>query len=187
MANRQYATADDYRTMVTGAPTRQYNDAQLDYYLQVATANVEAWTERIFSQQTYMERFRGDGSTTRLVYQYPVISVTSLQEETIADVPVTTVMDESKLILDDLNLSVGRIQLDGYDTISSFAPSSLYELVYEGGFAALPIAVKHATVLWTAELLRPDYAGVRSDAPEIVPLTTEQITELLGPLRRRRV
>jgi hypothetical protein len=173
--------------MVTGAPTRQYTDAQLDYYLQVATANVEQWTERIFEQQTYTEVYRGDGYNTHLVYEYPIISVTSIKQDTISDVSVETIMDPTKLVLDDRNLSVGRIELDGFDEVTTFSPSSLYTLVYEGGFATLPIAVKHATVLWAAELLRPDYAGVRSDAPEIVPLTTEQITELLGPLRRRRV
>lgn len=187
MANRQYATADDYRAIASGAPHRQYSDAQLDYYLQVATANVEQWTERIFQQQTYTETFVGDGSATHLVYEYPIISVTSLQEDTIAASPVTTVMDETALVLSDRNLGSGRIELDGTDDVSAFSPSALYTLSYSGGFVEIPIAVKHATCLWAAELLRPDYAGVRSDAPEIVPLTTEQITELLGPLRRRRV
>lgn len=189
MADRQYATVEDYRAMVTGAPTRQYTDAQVEYYLTVATAAVEQYTERIFSQETYTEKWRGDASNTHLVYQYPIISATSLEQDTIDTTPVNTAMDVSHLVLDDENVKIGRVELDSFDAsgISSFSPSSLYTFVYEGGFAEIPLAVKHATALWCAELLRPDYAGVRDSAPEIIPMTTEQISELLAQYRRRRI
>lgn len=186
---RQYLTADEFRTRkFFSMPNRQYDNSALDEYLQVATANVEAYCERIFAQQTYTEKFRGDGSTTHLVYEYPIQSVTSLQEVTLGTAPITTSYTVGNLILDDLNKSIGRVELDTStaEQISAFRGDAIYTLVYVGGLSEIPVVVKHATGLWCAELLRMDY-GSTSQSPEIVPLTSQQIVELLQPLRRRRI
>jgi len=186
---RQYATAAQYRDLVTGAPTRQYTDAQLDNYLQIATVNVEQFCERIFEQGTYTEVFVGDGRDSHLVYQYPVISVTSVDQDTIAISPVTVSYAVTRFMNTTQDLESGRLRMDGLDTsgITVWAADQKYTVVYEGGFVAVPPAVVHATALWCAELLRPDYAGPRTDSPDIIPMTTEQILELLEPIRRRRV
>lgn len=186
---RQYATADEYRALKSGAPNQQYQDVELDSYLQVATANVEQFCERIFEQQTYTEDFVGTGRASHLVYQYPIISVTSATQNTLAISPVQTAYDTDRFLLTTQNLASGRLLMDGLSTdgTTTWSGDSRWSVVYEGGFAEIPPVVKHATLLWTSELLRPDYAGVRSDAPEIIPMTTEQILELLEPLRRRRL
>lgn len=186
---RQYATATEYRALATGAPTGQYNDEQLNNILQIATVNVEQFCERIFLQDTYTEVFLGNGTASWLLYEYPIISVTSVDQDSIAITPANVSYDPTRFILTSQDLRSGRLRMDGLDIsgISAWAGDQKYTVVYEGGYATVPHAVAHATALWGAELLQPDYAGPRSDAPAIIPMLTEQILELLEPIRRRRV
>lgn len=185
---RKYVTPAEYRALVTGSPVRQYSDEVLNSYIEIATANVEAYTERVFEAINYTEVFRGDNSRTYLVLEYPIISITSLTQNTVANPPVSTAMDiSSRLVRTTDNNNMGRIELDGLDTVTNFSAANLYTIVYRGGFESIPVTVKHATALWTSELMRPDYGGAQSRVPEIIPLTSEQIAEMLNPLRRRRL
>lgn len=186
---RQYLTAEEFRTRkYFGLPQRQYDTEVLDEYLQIATANVEAYTERIFESQQYTEVFVGDGSLTYIGYQYPLISVQSLTEVTLSSAPITTVADVSKRLDTSLNNDINRYELTGLDLagITSFRTDAKYTYVYTAGYATIPGVVKHATGLWAAELLRGDY-GATAQTPQVVPLTSEQIVELLNPIRRRRI
>lgn len=187
MPNRQYLTAEEFRTRkFFSMPNRQYDNTVLDEYLQIATANVEAYTERIFAEQTYTEKFQGDGSTTYLAYQYPITEITSLNQVVISD-GSTSSADLSKLIRTGQNDSIARIALSGNDVLmQSFRGDAIFTLVYKAGFASVPPVVKHATGLWCAELLRGDY-GNTTQAPEVMRLTSQQIVELLNPIRRRRI
>lgn len=187
--SNQYATAQQYRDLVTGAPTQQYTDEQLDTYLKVATINVEQFTERIFIQQEYTEVFIGDGRDSHLVYQYPIASVTSVDQATIAISPAVVSYDPVRFQNTTQDLASGRLRMDGLDTsgITTWAADQKYTVVYVGGPAAVPDSVVHATALWAAELLSPDYAGPRDGSTAIIPMLTEQILELLEPIRRRRV
>lgn len=186
---RQYLTAEEFRTRkYFSMPNRQYDNAILDDYLQIATANVEAYCERIFTSQTYTEKFLGDGSTTHLVYQYPITAYTSLSKTTTGAAPVTTTYAVAKLIRHDINDGSGRVELDSAsgEPFTNFSGDAIYTVIYTGGPTEMPVAVKHATGLWASELLRTDY-GSTAQAPEIVPMTSQQIVELLQPIRRRRV
>lgn len=187
MPNRQYLTADEFRTRkFFSMPNRQYDNTVLDEYLQIATANVEAYTERVFDSIQYTEKFRGDGSLTFLGYQYPLTAIASITQVTISEGTSTTA-DLTKLVRTDQNDSIARIELSGNDSgISSFRADCVYTLVYTAGYATVPPVVKHATGLWCAELLRADY-GATQQSPEIVPMTSQQIVELLNPIRRRRI
>lgn len=186
---RMYITADEFRAKKVGQPNRQYSDDQLEDLIAVATANVEAYTERVFSSASYTEKFRGDDSLTHLVYQYPIISITSLAETTIDTTPVTTNYDiANHLVRTTTNDAMGRIEMDGLDPdISAFSSYSLYTVIYTGGYSVIPPAVKHATALWVSELLRADIDLRRENDERAIPLSSEQIAEILNPLRRRRI
>jgi len=184
-----YITPAEFRTKPFGIALRQYDDELLQEYIDIATANVDAFTERKFSQENYTEVFQGDNTDTHLIYEYPIQSLTGITQTTIASTPVTTSMSSmTNVILTDMNLAMGRVELNGLDNnISTFSSGSLYTVTYTGGFAAAPAVVKHATALWVSELLKPDYGGAQESVPEIVPLSSQQISELLIPLRRRRI
>jgi len=184
----QYVTADEYRATLLSMPNKSISDSALDGILQVATEEVEKYTERVFASAYYTEVFRGDGSRTHLVYEYPIISITSLIENTIANPPVTlTYPSTTRLLRLTDNDAHGRIELDGLDTSTvSFGGGAVYTLIYRGGYLTIPAGVRHATSLWAAELLRQNY-GMGSALPEVTALTSEQIVELLNPIRRRRI
>lgn len=185
---RQYITPAEFRAKPFGVALRQYSDPMLVDYIEIATANVETFTERIFAETTYTDTFKGDGSTTHLVYQYPITTIVSLDETTIEATPVVTAYDVAHFIRTSANDAIGKLEMDGLDeNIFTFVGSNLYTVEYTAGFAAIPVAVKHATALWVSELIKPDYGGAQESVPEIVPLTSQQIGDLLIPLRRRRI
>jgi hypothetical protein len=186
MTARQHLTAQEFRAKPLGVSLKQFTDPQLDDFIQIATEAVEGFTERIFVKQSYTEKFVGDGSTTFLANNYPLVAVTSLSQATNAITPAVTTYDINRLLRTTANDACGRIALDGLGTITAFSGTSLYTLVYEAGYAAIPMTIKQATALWVAELMQPDYAGAGAGV-EVVPLTTEQIVELLTPHKRRRI
>lgn len=183
MANRSYITPDEFRAKPLAMPLRQYSDVQIQEYAEIATSNVEDFLERILARQSYTETFRGDGSTTFLLHEYPLISVSSLTEKTVASTPVTTTYTLSHLVRTSDNDAAGRIELDGLGEFTAFDPANLYTITYEAGFDSIPPKVKHATALWICELLSPDYT--RSEDGQ--QASSEQIVELLTPIRRRRI
>lgn len=177
MTARQYMTAAEFRARPFGVPLRQFEDDQINEFLQVATEAVENHCERVFSSLDWTETFMGDGTDSFLVQQYPITAIKSITKDGVA------LDEDSVFVRTTLNDNMGRLQLDG----DTFSASSTYVVTYTAGFSPVPATVKHATGLWATELMRPDYGGASGEVPEIVPLTTEQIVELLQPLRRRRI
>lgn len=181
---RAYVTPAEVRALPLGVSLRQLTDPQLQEYIEVATSNVEEYTERIFSLQEYTETFRGDGSVTHLLREYPITKITSITETDPASGASRTYDIANHLVRTTVNDGCGRIELDGLDPsgINSFYAGYIYKVVYSAGYAFIPVGVKHATKLWVTELIQPDFG--KDDA---VPLSSQQIIELLDPVRRRRI
>ena len=87
---RKYITANEFKDKPLGIALRQYSSDQLDSFIEIATAQVEQYCERVFQLTTYTESFVGDGSSTYLTQEYPLVSVTSLSQTTLSTTPVTT-------------------------------------------------------------------------------------------------
>lgn len=184
---RKYITADEFKNKPLGVALRQYSSDQLDSLIEIATEQVESYCERIFEQTTYTETFIGDGTTTYLTNQYPILSITSLTETTVTATPITTSVTPSSLTRTTDGDKYGKIVVGPLSQITSFSPGAKYTIVYVAGYATLPPAIKHATALFMSELLKPDYGGAQDTVPEIIPLSTQQIADLLGIYRRRRI
>lgn len=183
MANRAYITPAEFRAKPLAVPLRQYSDEQIAEYAEIATSGVEDFLERIITRGTYTETFRGDDSATHLTHEYPILSIVSVTGTTIKTNPVTTAYSLAHLVRTTQNDASGRIELDGLGEFTAFSSANTYKIVYEAGFDAIPPKVKQATALWMVELLKPDLV-VDDDEKSI---TSEQIVELLTPLRRRRI
>ena len=182
----KFITADEFKARPLGIAIKQIDPVALAAMIEVASENVEDYLERSLLIQSYTATFTGDGSDTYIAWNYPITQITSLTQTD--SLGAQTTMDVAKI---DITRSyAGILRLSGTDAITSFGPSSTYTLTYSAGIAAtvndLPARVKHATALWTAELLRPDYAGAGDDASGIA-LSSEQIVELIGKLRRKRI
>lgn len=179
---RSYITASDFRALPLGVPLRQYTDEVIENYIEVATQNVENFCERIFESDEYAETFVGDWTSKFLVQNYPITAIDSITYTNISSGETGT-LDVATLIRSDVNDASGIVELYG----SAFAGDSLYVITYTAGYVDLPPAVKHATAVWVSELIKPDFGGVSSDVPEVVPFSSQQIVELLTPFRRRRL
>lgn len=184
---RKYITADEFKNKPLGIALRQYSSDQLDSFIEIATAQVEQYCERVFELTTYTESFVGDGTATHLTQEYPLVSVTSLSQTTLTTAPVTTNVTVGSLLRLSETDKYGRVALGASSEITSFSGASKYSLVYSAGYASIPPAIKHATALFMSELLKPDYGGAQETTPDIIPITSQQIADLLGIYRRRRI
>jgi len=184
---RKYITATEFKDKPLGIALRQYSSDQLDSLIEIATEQVESYCERVFEQATYTETFVGDGSSTYLTLQYPLTSVTSISSTTIAVVPVTTTVTPSTLVRTTETDKFGKVRLGPASGIDVFLPDAKYTIVYTAGYATLPPAIKHATALFVSELVKPDYGGAQDSTPEIIPMSSQQIADLLSIYRRRRI
>jgi hypothetical protein len=184
---RQYITTDQFRVLPLGGVKNASikDDALLERYIEIATVNVEQFTERIFESATYVEIFRGDDSLTFLAENYPILTVVSIDDIT----PGAEIEGDpaSLLVRTTINNECGRMELVGKGNIASFSSGSIYRIVYTAGYDPIPLAVQHATALWVTELLQPDYLGPQDGTPALVPASSQQISDLLVPLRRRRI
>ena len=181
-----FVTAEEFRAMPLGVSLKQFSDEQLDSLIEVAQANVESLCDRHFASAYYTEEWMGDGTAVYITEEYPVIQVLEMtQIDPSAGTEVD--LDVTKLVLLPHEKSAGILRLNGFDVVTTFDVSYKYQVYYRAGFTTVPVAIKHATKLWTAELLQPDFAGVNSNVPDVIPLTSEQITELLTPYRRIRI
>ena len=184
---RQYITSDEFKDKPLGIALRQYSSDQITSFIEIATEQVETFTERILSSATYTETFIGDGSSTYLTTQYPLTSITSISETTIATTPITTAVTASTLVRTTETDKFGKIRLGPSSEVTVFTPGAKYTIVYTAGYITLPPAVKHATALFVSELVKPDYGGAQDTTPEIIPISSQQIADILSIYRRRRI
>lgn len=182
MTQRQYLTAQEFRALPLGVRVTM-EDEQLDNYLQGATEKVEDYCNRIFSSAYYTEVFRGDARSNYLTNNYPLISVLTLTERQSGQTDKT--VDVSTLVSTTINSEVGRVEL-GSSGVTFFDPAKIYTLEYYAGYDPVPWRVKQATGLWTAELMGPDYWAGTAHGIDLMPLSSEQIIELLENLRNRK-
>jgi len=180
MADRMYITPSEYRALPLGGVKNLglKGDEILEHYIAIATANAEAFTERIFTSQEYTEVFRGDDSATFLTDNYPITKVTEIKQAVSG-----TTIDANAIVATTINMNCGKIEL----LSSTFSSGTIYSIKYTAGYISVPIVVKHAVALWVTELLQPDYLGPTEGQPDLVALSSQQISDLLTPLRRRRI
>lgn len=155
----------------------------LQEFIETASDQVERFCDRKFLTGTRVETIWGKGGNELILDEWPVTSLTSVTwVDTNANSGTTdtsTLRFTSAGIVEFKNLVNGPWRRD-----------RLYTVTYVSGYALadIPRPVKHAVALWASDLMRPMYAGPsRERPPELVPLTTEQIGELLENYRRRRI
>lgn len=152
-------------------------------FIETASEQVERFCDRKFLTGTRAESMWGSGSNALLLDEWPV---TALNTVTYVDSSgVTGTVDVSTLRFTESGVVEFANSANG-----PWRTDRLYTIEYVSGYAAadMPKPIKHAVALWASDLMRPMYAGPsRERPPEMVPLTTEQIGELLDNFRRRRL
>lgn len=152
-------------------------------FLEVASDQVEAYCDRKFLSASRTESLWGSGKSQLILDEWPVTALAS----------VTWVDKAGSSGTEDVSLlrfsSSGVIEwIDSSD--GPFYTGRYYTVTYTAGYALadVPRPVKHAVALWATELMRPAFGGVSAQRPpEFVPLSSEQIEDLLDNYRRRRL
>jgi hypothetical protein len=150
--------------------------------IETASQQIENYTGRKFAPTQLTEYIAGSGSNRLILAQYPVMSLDSVVFE---DAFGSHIVDPAHLWLDaDLGILTWRSSLDG-----PFWKSGRYRVVYTAGYDPIPGPVKHATALQVTELLQPNFGGPQQNVPDIVPLSSQLIIDLLDPeyVRKRRI
>lgn len=154
----------------------------IDLFIQTASEQVEAYCERKFELQEHVEVLYGTGNNRILVDQYPVQSVDTITYED--DFGGSWTVDTNYIRVHPSGVLEWKFPV----TQGPWRRDRIYTITYTAGFDPVPGPIKHATALWTTELLRPNFAGPTPERPaELVPFTTEQIGEMLENYRRRRI
>lgn len=152
-------------------------------FIETASEQVERFCDRKFLSSSRTEKVWGSGRNELMLDEWPMTALTSInwvdRAGVTGTVDVAKVRWSSNGILEFIDVKNGPWYKD-----------RLYTVVYVAGYstADMPRPIKHAVALWASDLMRPAFAGPsRERPPELVPLTTEQITELLENYRRRRL
>ena len=161
----------------------------------IATAQtaVEDFCERKFELQSHVETLRGKDSYRLILREYPAATLTSVTWE-----------DDTTGATGSIDTSLLRVNESGwvefkqrgginrayvYNNLEWFDSCRLYTVTYTAGYAAadMPGPIKHAVALQVTELLQPNYGGPQAEVPELVPLSSQLIIDLLDPKYRRKM
>lgn len=154
----------------------------IDEFITSASEQVESYCERKFALQTHTDVIYGSGQNKMLLEQYPVRSIVSISYEDQWGGPFSISTSEVRFH------PSGYIEFKYPITSGPWRRDRIYTVTYTAGFDPIPGPIKHATALWVTELMRPSFAGPQPERPaELVPLSSEQIIDLLDQYRRRRI
>lgn len=187
-------TVDEFHSLPLGVKgPRAIPDAdKLAVLIETASTAVEDFCERRFALQEHVEVLRGKDSYRLLLGEYPTVSLTSVEWE-----------DDTTGGTGTIDTALLRVDADGiiefkrrgginvgayYANLDWFDRGRLYTVTYQAGYAAdeMPGPIKHAVGLQVTELLQPQYGGPQAEVPELVPLSSQLIVDLLDPKYKRK-
>ena len=166
---------------------------RLEVLIETASTAVEDFCERRFLSQTHIETLRGKDSYRLILGEYPMTALTSVtwEDDTTGS---TGTVDTSLLRFDESGIIEfkrrGGINAGAYyANLDWFDRSRLYTVTYVAGYSAaeMPGPIKHAVALQVTELLQPNYGGPQAEVPELVPLSSQLIVDLLDPKYKRKM
>lgn len=166
---------------------------KLAVLIETASTAVEDFCERKFLLQEHVETLRGKDSYRLILGEYPAASLTSVawEDDTTGG---TGTIDTALLRLTEDGIVEfkrrGGINTGAYyANLDWFDRGRLYTVTYQAGYTAaeMPGPIKHAVALQVTELLQPNYGGPQAEVPELVPLSSQLIVDLLDPKYKRRM
>lgn len=156
------------KTLVTIEEVKAYlgiadTDTASDKLLQNLSVGVSAWVERYcdrqFKSDTYTEQHDGCGLSEIQVDQYPIISVTSVHDDSERGFGADTLIATTDYVF---YANTGTIRLDG--GIFTKGIQNL-KVIYDAGYAKIPTDLAHAVVSLIADRFRnKEHQGVQSMA-----------------------
>lgn len=143
------------------------NDTFLTEQIDIISEAVEGYCSRKFEQATYTQTFEAQAYETASkfkvhTFHYPIISITSVKE---IDPPTSTEETITTYTLDKRQGLLRRT--DDYNQrmpwFSVFGPASQVEIVYNAGYATVPLIIQDTVCALVAERYNKKIAGVNID------------------------
>jgi uncharacterized phiE125 gp8 family phage protein len=145
MAANDLTTLDNVKQYLEITSTN--SDALLSRMITAASAFITSWLSRNFIQATYTETYNGSGSTTQLLRQTPIVSVSSLVVNTIT-VPPSPDGVQAGYVFDDMALYLIGMSTYGWSYPVYYFPRGKQNIkvTYTAGYATVPADVEQACI-----------------------------------------
>jgi len=149
---------------------------------------LEAYIGKTIKSATYTEYYDGDGTDTLLVDQWPIISITSLNEDVSRDFLGDTAIDATDILI---YAKEGRIVLYADEYAFSIGKQNI-KIVYVAGYADIPADLALAALMHVSSIYNLAGAdghvgmslGGLSKSIDTAPLS-DKLRLLLEPYRKR--
>ena len=123
-----------------------------------ASQQAAQYCGRRFVSETYTEYYDGDGSDKLIVKNYPIISVTSLHDDTNRLFQSYSEIDVSANVL--LESGAGIVRL--WNEYSAFSKGKAnIKIVYVAGYTTIPYSLQHAALLIVMYTYKRQYQDQR--------------------------
>lgn len=186
-------TVDEFKNIPIGlkGPRSIPEADQLQVLIDTATTAIEDFCQRRFASQEHVEVLRGKDSYRLILGEYPLTGLTSVAWEDDATNTTGTIDTSLLRVIEDGWVEFKRKEAgrSGYVYAGPewFDAGRVYTVTYTAGYATIPGPIKHATALQVAELLQPNFGGASQEVPELVPLSSQLIVDLLDPAYKRKM
>jgi hypothetical protein len=164
-------TVLEFKALPLGLPDKVFDkigDPALQIFIDTASTQVANHCSRQLESAEIEQEMDGNGDYVAVLREYPGTTGTE---------DVTKLRVSSSGIIRWVNKRYGP-----------FLRSRRYTVTYTAGYEVVPGPIKHATAIWTTELLQPVYnQGAAGKPATLIELSSEQIAELLEDYRRKGV
>lgn len=120
--------------------TNDADDTLLEEIILRESKFMESYCGRVFKQDNYTEYHDGEGESSLFTEQYPIISVTSIHDDTLRVFGAGTEIASSYIIVRE---DIGLVRLDG-TTFQSGMDN--VKVVYSAGYATIPEDLESACI-----------------------------------------
>ena len=185
-----YATLDEFRAWSGGEHIAETGNSQREQAIEAASRWVDSYCRRTFYQQTAQARIvpRFDAACVEFGSFGDLVSVDTIKCDDDGDETFERTVSGYVLLPRNVNAAPEQIPYTGFETTTAEpALSDLVEVTGTWGWPAVPVGVKHATLMTAARVfLRKDSpVGVLpfAEFAARVPISDPDVLRLLAPYR----
>lgn len=173
-------TPEEFKRLPLGLRDTQMDkmgELGLADFIATASQQVAEFCRRQLEPGEVKQEVVGNGANRLLLGEWPV-----------TDISAVTVEDGAGTIetLDPAGFRYTTSGIVRFVDGSTFTAGYIYTFTYTAGYSPVPYPLKHATALWTTELMQPVFNQGSAGKPvALIELSSEQISELLENFKRK--
>lgn len=154
------------------------HDTELEELINASYLLLEGYIHHPLKSATYTEDYDGDATNTLILRKYPIISITSIHDDTARAFGADTLVPATDYVLDNEE-EVGAVRLFQNTSIFTRGIKNV-RVVYVAGYATIPADAARACILLVAWLF--NRAGSESIVSQALGGKSESYVDDLLPL-----